>query len=614
MKRLSGRLFFALTSCLMVLIVLMAQLSGDSRTLAQGGIAADAQRPFRLPFAEPTGPDTWLMGQPYGNTTGAYRQRFTTYGASGGIHFGIDLSAPCGTEIVAIADGVVFTVDGPFGAPPHNLMIDHPDLGYASLYGHLLEAPDLQPSQVVKQGQVVALVGDSAELCYRRAHLHLEIRDLNHIRKYNPTTLIEANWDNLAMVGDSGRDFARNLDEPRLWQTLYDQPEARTGGPILNDFANPWPLDWSKQEVGSAGSSSAIPFASEPVPAPVPAALAALPVGKQITAGDCCTNPYWANGSSEVRFIDRPASDTRLGVWGVELTQTDPVSSLVTERLGVYSPDGKWVAYPDRGKGVAVIERLADGWKWELDTDENGLSFSPNSQQVMWTASNEDEPRDTRQETIWLADVEGGPGQAVFSDRRVSRLGWLSDNDLLMTRRFGGTSDVQLFILSLDDGRQTNLRTGPQMRGTSFSPDRRHLVYYVTFEDDASKNGVWLLDLQNPGGLPQKLPFFGSYRWRDSERLIFIPLEPDAETHQFYEYNIQSKETTPLFQSEVGLTIANNDWQVSPDGQKIALVAAKGADLDGIWILEIDQEEDGALSFPERLYKFFSEKFLNAPQ
>jgi murein DD-endopeptidase MepM/ murein hydrolase activator NlpD len=205
-----------------------------------------AERPFQLPFAGPPGLATWLVGQPYGNTTGAYRQRFTTYGASGGIHFGLDLSAPCGTEIVAIADGVVFAVDGPFGSPPHNLMVDHPDLGYASLYGHLLEAPDLVPGQRVQQGEVIALSGSSRSECPRGAHLHLEIRDLNHVRKYNPLLLIEANWNNLTLVSSSGISFMRNLDAPRQWQTLYDQPEVFTGGPIVNDFARPWPFDWSK--------------------------------------------------------------------------------------------------------------------------------------------------------------------------------------------------------------------------------------------------------------------------------------------------------------------------------------------------------------------------------
>ncbi|MEM7344491.1 MAG: M23 family metallopeptidase [Chloroflexota bacterium] len=206
------------------------------------------ERPFQLPFADPPGPDSWLLGQPYGNTIGAYYQRNTLYGASGGIHFGVDLSAKCGTEIIAIADGVIFQVDGPFGSPPHNLMIDHPDLGYASLYGHLLEAPSLRPGQQVKQGDVIALVGSSVEDCSRAPHLHLEIRDLNHFRKFNPTTLIDANWDNLALVGGSRRGFMRNLDDPRQWQSLYDQPVVQTGGPIVNDFESTWPLDWRPRE------------------------------------------------------------------------------------------------------------------------------------------------------------------------------------------------------------------------------------------------------------------------------------------------------------------------------------------------------------------------------
>ena len=73
----------------------------------------------------------------------------------------MDFSARCGTELVAIGDGVVFASDNlSFGSGPHNLLIDHPDLGYASLYGHLLEDPALAPGTEVKAGQVVALTGD----------------------------------------------------------------------------------------------------------------------------------------------------------------------------------------------------------------------------------------------------------------------------------------------------------------------------------------------------------------------------------------------------------------------------------------------------------------------
>jgi murein DD-endopeptidase MepM/ murein hydrolase activator NlpD len=226
--------------------VLLLVLLGTVAYLPRAAAQSEAQKPFILPFKEPPGPDTWLLGQTYGNTTGAYRQRSTTYGASQGIHFGIDLSAPCGTELVALADGVVYAVDAlSFGSAPHNLLIDHPNLGYTVLYGHLLEPPQLRPGQEVRAGQVVALSGDPAETCYGRPHLHLEIRASNNrARKYNPVLLIQADWDNLALLGPFSRTFQRDLDDPRKWQHLDDQPEAVSGGPLLNDFANPWPPDW----------------------------------------------------------------------------------------------------------------------------------------------------------------------------------------------------------------------------------------------------------------------------------------------------------------------------------------------------------------------------------
>jgi Tol biopolymer transport system component len=139
------------------------------------------------------------------------------------------------------------------------------------------------------------------------------------------------------------------------------------------------------------------------------------------------------------------------------------------------------------------------------------------------------------------------------------------------------------------------------MRGLALSPDKRHLVYYVRFEPDAEKNGVWLLDLQAPTQAAQKLPFFGTYRWRDDQRLICVPLDPDAAWHDFYEYNIRTGQSRPLFPDGTNLTIANNDWQVSPDGSKIALVAAKGAELDGIWVVDIDQADISSRTSPPGL-------------
>jgi murein DD-endopeptidase MepM/ murein hydrolase activator NlpD len=209
--------------------------------------AQTAAPPFRLPFLDPPGPSTWLLGQTYGNTTGAYRQRKVFYEAGQGLHFGVDLTARCGYPIAAIGDGVVSKVDAlEHGSAPHNLMIDHPN-GYASFYGHLLERPALQAGQPVQAGQIVAKVGDPDGVCTSRPHLHLEIRNAGaYNRAYNPLQLIDADWHTLALAGQFNAAFARDLNNPRRWQGLFDQPEVQFWGPMLNDYDNPWPPEWGQ--------------------------------------------------------------------------------------------------------------------------------------------------------------------------------------------------------------------------------------------------------------------------------------------------------------------------------------------------------------------------------
>ena len=200
------------------------------------------QKPFGLPFEGEPGPESWYIIQYYGNTQGAYRYREEWYQAGQGLHFGLDLAARCQTPIVAIGDGEIAKVDGlEHGAGPHNLLIKHDD-GMISLYGHLYEKASVTPGQRVVRGEVVGLSGDPDGTCTSRPHLHLEIRSENYGAAYNPIDYIEADWDALALFGPSSR-FQRDLDNPRRWQTLYDQPDVDFWGPMLNDFEQGWPPD-----------------------------------------------------------------------------------------------------------------------------------------------------------------------------------------------------------------------------------------------------------------------------------------------------------------------------------------------------------------------------------
>lgn len=197
---------------------------------------------YGLPFASAPGPDTWLLGQFYGNTTFAYQQRQTQYQNGQGVHFGLDFSASCGTPVVAIADGVVSEVDGPHGAAPHNLVIDHPD-GLSSLYGHLLRRSALRVGQRVRRGEVVAVSGDSQNTCVSEPHLHLEIRDHSHQILLNPVGYLNADWAALSLVDPDvdGPAFQQDLQRPEEWQFLDTQPTVRLHGPLLNAYPQPWP-------------------------------------------------------------------------------------------------------------------------------------------------------------------------------------------------------------------------------------------------------------------------------------------------------------------------------------------------------------------------------------
>ena len=217
---------------------LVAGLSLAALLQAEAGLAA--RRPFALPFASAPGPGTWYVSQPFGNSTYAHAERAGLYRSGQGMHMGLDLAAACGSQVLAIGDGVVLSVDGRGGAPPHNLMIDHQN-GFVSFYGHLLERPRLRVGQYVARGQAVALSGDMYESCHASPHLHLEIRDRSLQRAFNPVPLIDADWHSILLLGAAPLAYERDLSSPRRWQSIDDQPPITLGGPLLNDYERPWP-------------------------------------------------------------------------------------------------------------------------------------------------------------------------------------------------------------------------------------------------------------------------------------------------------------------------------------------------------------------------------------
>ncbi len=200
-------------------------------------------RPYRLPFAMPPGPSSWYVAHWYGVTTGGYRGRNSVYSQGQGIHFGIDFAAPCGTPVVAVAAGRVIAVDGDYGSPPHNVVVQLFD-GNQAMYGHLVErSRHVQVGQTVEPGQVLGNTGDSIAPynCTRNPHLHLEIRRAGRAIATNPVPYFEANWDDTTLGVWPGPRFERNLDDPKRHQFIDDQPDIWFGGPVITNFSRAWP-------------------------------------------------------------------------------------------------------------------------------------------------------------------------------------------------------------------------------------------------------------------------------------------------------------------------------------------------------------------------------------
>lgn len=103
-------------------------------------------------------------------------------------HAGIDITADEGTEVCAIAKGVVKEVfeDEMMG---HTVVIEHED-GIVSKYCNLMKGVVAKVGQSVKAGDVIGGIGSSAVAeCMQPPHLHLEVTQ-NGVA-IDPMSLIE---------------------------------------------------------------------------------------------------------------------------------------------------------------------------------------------------------------------------------------------------------------------------------------------------------------------------------------------------------------------------------------------------------------------------------------
>ena len=94
-------------------------------------------------------------------------------------HYGMDFTAPTGTDVFATGNGIVKEVGRESGYG-NSVVIDH-GYGYETMYGHLYKA-NVKVGQVIKRGDVIGFVGSTG--ASTSPHLHYEV--MKNGQKVNP--------------------------------------------------------------------------------------------------------------------------------------------------------------------------------------------------------------------------------------------------------------------------------------------------------------------------------------------------------------------------------------------------------------------------------------------
>ena len=129
---------------------------------------------------------SWLSGQPVakGWISSPYGERKDPFTGKPAMHKGVDVAGKEGSEIFAIAGGVV-TYTGTRSGYGELVEISHED-GFVTRYGHNKEIK-VGPGEVVRKGQAIALMGSSGRST--GAHVHFEV--YKHGRSVDPSSYIQ---------------------------------------------------------------------------------------------------------------------------------------------------------------------------------------------------------------------------------------------------------------------------------------------------------------------------------------------------------------------------------------------------------------------------------------
>jgi murein DD-endopeptidase MepM/ murein hydrolase activator NlpD len=199
-------------------VTLAAQTQPQRRFTAVLGVRVDSAR--GTPPAAESRSDRGLLIPVLGVTADRLRNSFTDRRSGGRSHDAIDIHAPRGTPVVAVADGEVLKLHrGARGGLSIYLLDQDGRTRY--YYAHLDRyAQGVHEGMPVKGGDVIGYVGDTGNAQPGDYHLHFAIAVLGDRRRWwqgenlNPFHVLRRSWERVTGALNQDEEAGHEHEEP----------------------------------------------------------------------------------------------------------------------------------------------------------------------------------------------------------------------------------------------------------------------------------------------------------------------------------------------------------------------------------------------------------------
>ncbi|MGD8552452.1 MAG: hypothetical protein PVG02_02240 [Anaerolineales bacterium] len=300
----------------------------------------------------------------------------------------------------------------------------------------------------------------------------------------------------------------------------------------------------------------------------------------RITDNQCCPYPQWSSDSEWILFIDSTGKDGP-GLYSVPVEGGPP--TFLTSQVGSYSEDLSLVAYPEAG--LVYIERWAIGDRWLVPSQGREVYLSHENEWIAWEyGSTSIQHQDLKQRTIWIANIKGEQARELITVHGGKFLGWIDHGRaILVSGRLSPLSPSGIWRVDRESGAAQLLFGTERARDVSISPEGEWIAFTVAFQTNATENGLWVL--RTDGSSVTRLMHYGSYRWRSEGQLLLIPYDFSSPEPYLWQISVEEERIFALTDpEEIRLPIANNDWQISPDGSKIVFYSMDDLNL---WVMDL---------------------------